>query len=165
MKISATAFLLLSVGGLMPCPTRPEAADQKEGADKAAIKKDLEKLESEWAAAVETNDPKRIGAFFADDFLFVGAGGILQDRMQHLEDFRSGKLKVTSVKIGAATVHVYDGAAVVSSRVSVKGTFGDRDISGEYQFTDTWVKQGGRWLAVARQQTGIAGPKPRDGQR
>jgi ketosteroid isomerase-like protein len=73
-----------------------------------------------------------------------------------MADFRSGKLKVESVKIGETTIHVYGGAAVVSSRVAVKGQFAGRDITGPYQFTDTWVRRGGRWVAAARQQTGVA---------
>ena len=163
MKTRTTGMFLLLLGALQSCTPLLEAADKKEKDEKGSVEKELEKLEADWAAAVETNDHKRIGAFFAEDFLFVGAGGALQDRKQHLEDFRSGRLKVESVKIGDTTIHVYDSAAVVSSRVMVKGRFGDRDISGPYQFTDTWVKQGGRWLAAARQQTRIATPK--DGGR
>ena len=70
MKISATAFLLLSVGGLMPCPTRLEAADQKEEADKAAIKKDLEKLESEWAFGTAAPG-RRTGTWVVVQFGFL----------------------------------------------------------------------------------------------
>lgn len=119
---------------------------------------ELQALEARWASAVETNDPERIGSFFTPDFLFVGAGGVLQDRTQHLNDFRTGRLKVQSVVIGASTIHVYEGVAVVSSKVEVKGNFGDRDISGPYQFTDTFIKHEGRWLSVARQQTRVAMP-------
>jgi hypothetical protein len=117
--------------------------------------KELKLLEAKWAAAVETNDPTQIGRFFTGEFLFVGAGGVLQDRAQHLEDFRTGRLNVQSVALGASIIHVYDGVAVVSSTVDVKGKFGDRDISGPYQFTDTWIRHDGRWLSVARQQTRI----------
>jgi ketosteroid isomerase-like protein len=133
-------------------------AQEARQAGKGAVEQVLRKREADWAAAVETNDPKQIGLFFTDDFLFVGAGGILQDRTQHLEDFRSEKLVVKSVKLGDTTVHVYGSAAVVSSRVTVEGTFDKRDISGAYQFTDTWVKQGEQWLAAARQQTRVAKP-------
>ena len=122
---------------------------------KSAERAMLEELETKWAAAVETNDPVQIAEFFAPDFLFIGAGGVLQEREPHLEDFRSGRLRITSVEPGKMTIHIYsdNNAAVVSSTVAVGGTFGDRDISGSYQFTDTWIKIGGRWLAVARQQT------------
>src|SRR5262245_45633286 len=41
---------------------------------------------------------------------------------------------------------------------AVKGKFGDRYISGDYRFMDTWRRMGNQWLAVARQQTRVAGP-------
>lgn len=138
------------------CPECDPAINMKMAtAMREEAEKELKSLETKWAAAVETNDPIQIGRFFTGDFLFVGAGGALQDRTQHLEDFCTGRLNVKSVAIGASTVHVHNGAAVVSSTVEVKGKFGDRDISGPYQFTDTWISQDGRWLSVARQQTRI----------
>jgi hypothetical protein len=119
------------------------------------VEEQLRKLEADWATAVATNESKQIGRFLTANFLFVGAGGVLQTRDEHLADFDSGKLKVNSVVIEGATVKVHDRSAVVSSRVTIKGTFDGHDISGPYQFTDTWVKQGASWLAVARQQTQV----------
>lgn len=115
----------------------------------------LKQLESDWAASVATNDPEMISEFFTDRFLFVGASGELQNREQHLEDFASGKLKITSVTPSEIIVQIYhdNNAAVVSSTVSVGGEFDGRDITGNYQFTDTLIKSDGRWLAASRQQT------------
>lgn len=151
--LSAVVFVTLSIA--LPL----FAVEKGQSYDQGAVK-ELERLEDEWGVAVAANDADRIARFFTDDFLFVGAGGILQDRRQHLDDFRSGRLKVTSLRIESKTTHVYGDAGVVSSRVAVTGKFGDRVIDGTYQFTDTWVKQGGRWLAAARQQTQIRTPPP-----
>ena len=116
----------------------------------------LPKLESGWAAAAMTNNPDEIGRYLAKDFLFVGAGGILQSRAEHLEDFRSGRLKVSSVEIKDTKVAVYDSSAVVNSLSFVVGKLPDRDIKGDYRFMDTWLFQNRQWLAVARQQTAVA---------
>jgi FtsP/CotA-like multicopper oxidase with cupredoxin domain/peroxiredoxin len=123
-------------------------------------------IETAWAAAVESNDPLKIGAFLTDDFLFVGAGGTLQNRTQHLDEFSTGRLKIESVRVRSVTAHAYEGFAVVNSLVSVKGRIGDGDISGDYRFMDTFQSVAGKWLAVARQQTraaapGVAGMEPR----
>ncbi len=98
----------------------------------------LTQLETAWAAAVMTNNPDEIGRFLADGFLFVGAGGILQTREQHLDDFRTGRLKVTSVQIKDTKLVDWDGAAVVSTLASVVGKLGDREIKGDYRFMDSW---------------------------
>ncbi len=118
----------------------------------------LRDLETSWAVAVSTNDVDKIGRFFTDDFIFIGAGGILQTRMQHLDDFRSGRLKVDSVKISESTIHVYDSTAIASTLTAVSGKFAGRDISGTYRFLDTWVSQRKNWLAVGRQQTRVGNP-------
>lgn len=126
----------------------------------AEIEDQLEELETKWAQTVATNDPDQIGKFFTDDFLFVGAGGVLQNRTQHLDDFRSGLLKVQSVEVLDIDIHTYDSFAVTNILVHVEGKIGERDLKGEYRFMDTWRKQKDRWLAVARQQTRVAVPPP-----
>ena len=115
----------------------------------------LTRLETAWAAAATTNNPEEIGRFLADGFLFVGAGGILQTREQHLRDFQTGRLKVTSVQIKDTRLIVWDGAAVASTLTAVAGSLGGRDISGDYRFMDSWQYQNGKWLSVARQQTKV----------
>jgi hypothetical protein len=118
----------------------------------------LTQLETAWAAAVMTNNPDEIGRFLANGFFFVGAGGILQTRAQHLDDFRTGHLNVTSVQIKDTQLIVSDGAATVSTLTSVVGKLGDRDITGNYRFLDSWQYQNKTWVAVARQQTKVAAP-------
>jgi hypothetical protein len=44
-------------------------ADAKESDDRGDVDKELGDLEADWAKAVETNDPDRIGRFLTDDFL------------------------------------------------------------------------------------------------
>src|SRR5262249_4814183 len=62
-------------------PTWPNGVDHF--ALQQTPQEELRELENAWAAAVATNDADKIGRFFPDRFLFVGAGGILQNRDQH----------------------------------------------------------------------------------
>jgi hypothetical protein len=124
---------------------------ERSGADR-----ELSDLEIAWVKAVESNDPDRISIFLSQMFLFVGAGGVLQNRKEHLNDFGSGQLDVESVIVSDVTARIYEGYAVTNTLAAVKGKFGNRDISGSYRFMDTWQKEGGRWIAVARQQTRVA---------
>ena len=44
---------------------------------------------------------------------------------------------------------VYGDAAVVTGRNTSKETLKGKDISGLYRWTDTWIKEAGRWQCVA----------------
>jgi ketosteroid isomerase-like protein len=163
MRTGSLTTVLVLMAVLAP-PPRPSLAQQPEaGKRAAAAQQSLEDIEKAWAAAVETNDPNKIGRFFTDDFLFVGAGGVLQNRTEHLDDFASGRLKLESVQVKSVTAHAYDAFAVVNTLVAVKGKFGDRDITGDYRFMDTFRRTGKEWSAVARQQTRVAVPPPAGG--
>jgi FtsP/CotA-like multicopper oxidase with cupredoxin domain/peroxiredoxin/ketosteroid isomerase-like protein len=122
-------------------------------ANDQAAQETLRQLEGAWAGAVGTNDPKLIGLYFTNEFIFVGARGVLQNRNQHLDDFSTGKLHVTSVEIKDFDAHTYGSFAVVSTLAEVKGAFDGRNISGNYRFMDTWRLMGEQWRAVSRQQT------------
>ncbi len=48
-------------------------------------------------------------------------------------------------------------AAVVTGRATVKGKLkSGMDITGQYGFTDVWVKQEGRWQLMTWQATKVA---------
>ena len=58
-------------------------------------------------------------------------------------------------------VRVFGNAAVVTGRTTIKGgKYKGKDISGQYRFTDTWVKRNGHWLCVASANTRVTPPKP-----
>ncbi|MES2791044.1 MAG: tyrosinase family protein [Planctomycetota bacterium] len=157
------AFLLTLPTLQVKAQERAQPPVAKSGTAADGVEAQLKELETKWATTVATNDPDQIGRFFTDDFLFVGAGGVLQDRQQHLEDFKTGLLKVESVTIKEFTVHAYQNYAVVNTLTHVEGKLGTRDLKGEYRFMDTWSHNGKQWLAVARQQTRVAAPPPTAG--
>jgi hypothetical protein len=47
---------------------------------------------------------------------------------------------------------------VATGRSTIKAKMKGEDVSGEYRFTDVWIKQGEQWQAVASQVTRIADP-------
>ena len=96
----------------------------------------------------------------ADAFVFVAPDGSLQERAAFIADLGNGNLKITSTTNEDMAVRVYGDAAVVSYRSTDKGTYKDTDISGQYRWTDVFVKQKGRWRIVATQGTRIAPMAP-----
>ena len=50
--------------------------------------------------------------------------------------------------------------AVVTYAMADKGSYKGKDISGEYRWTDVFVKRDGRWQLIAGQGTAIGAAKP-----
>ena len=77
-------------------------------------------------------------------------------KAQDIATITSGDLAFESAVLDNVKVRVYGDTAVVTGRTTNKGKYKGQDISGQYQFTDVFVKQGGRWRAVASHATRIA---------
>jgi ketosteroid isomerase-like protein len=95
-----------------------------------------------------------------DSFVFVAPDGSLQERAAFIADLDNGNLKITSTTNEDMAVRVYGDTAVVSYRSTDKGMYKDTDISGQYRWTDVFVKQKGEWRIVATQGTPIAPMAP-----
>jgi ketosteroid isomerase-like protein len=50
-------------------------------------------------------------------------------------------------------VRVFGDAAVVTGRITIKGTYKGQSIDGSYRYTDVFARKGGQWLCVASQST------------
>jgi ketosteroid isomerase-like protein len=53
-------------------------------------------------------------------------------------------------------VRLYGETAVITGQSTIRAKVKGEEVAGEYRFTDIWVKQSDRWLAVASQVTRIA---------
>ena len=91
----------------------------------------------------------------ADDYLFTGPDGATSDRKEEMDSVKSGALVLTSLEFPEMKVRVYGSTAVANGKATIKGKAGETDISGDYRFTDVFVKSGGQWKCVSAQLTAI----------
>jgi ketosteroid isomerase-like protein len=109
---------------------------------------DVLELVNQWAAAEESNDPARIDALLAPDFVGVGAAGFVLTREQWLGRFGGGLRNRTFV-FEEPQVHAYGADAAVVVGVDAQETsFGERDVSGRFRCTLTAVRTDG-WRVAA----------------
>jgi hypothetical protein len=101
---------------------------------------DVLELVEQWAAAEESNDPTRIDALLAPDFVGVGAAGFVLTREQWLGRFTGGLRNRTFV-VEEPQMHAHGADAAVVVGVDAQETsFGDRDVSGRFRCTLTAVR-------------------------
>jgi len=101
-----------------------------------------------WAAAEESNDPARIDAVLAPDFVGVGAAGFVLTREQWLGRFAGG-LRNRAFVVEEPRVHAHGPDAAVVVGVDAQQTsFGERVVSGRFRCTVTAVRTDG-WRIAA----------------
>jgi len=99
-----------------------------------------------------TRDMTAWSRYVADDCIFSTDDGELHTKAQFIEHV--GKLPPEydrSVNPRDYIVHVYGNTAVINFRLTGHEQFTDADIISEQRQTETYIKQNGSWLLVARQ--------------
>lgn len=106
-------------------------------------------LEQSWVRALEKGDAAALEAALASTFVDTDEEGHRTGRADLLGALRSGDLKFRSVKLGEMQVRVYGDAAVVTGTAVQDADYKGKPLVARVAFTDTFVKQKGRWRAVA----------------
>jgi ketosteroid isomerase-like protein len=118
----------------------------------------VRRLHSELVQAQLKSDTVALERIWADDHTFTNPLGIVQTKVERLDEIKSGDRKLESFSIADVQVRVYGNTAVVTSHATLKGRRQGHDISGQYRGIDVYVNRRGRWQVVAAQATRIAQP-------
>jgi ketosteroid isomerase-like protein len=133
-----------------PRPTL--AADKGREADE----KVLLELENAWTVAVRARDLAKLSEILAEDWVGNGPFGTFT-RAQSLADLKSGDSKIESVSAPHdMKVRFFGDVAIVTGASEEKSSWKGKDTSGNWVWTDVWVKRKGKWQAVASQSSLLA---------
>ena len=147
IALVAIAALYLALG---------QAIANNQAAGNANVQEELKRLENDRAQAVLKGDTAALDRMTADDYTVINISGQLLTKAQVLEAIKSGDLKYDQLENNDLQVRVYGVTAVLTGRTAQKGQFKGKDISGQTRFTRVYLKQHGKWQAVAFQATRIA---------
>ena len=90
--------------------------------------------------------------YVADDCIFSTDDGALTTKAQFIEHHKKLPPEYDqSTNPRAYVIHVYGNTAVINFRLTGHEQFTDADIVSEERQTETYIKQDGSWLLVARQ--------------
>jgi ketosteroid isomerase-like protein len=120
-----------------------------------SVEQQLIKLENEWNDAVVKRDLAFLDRILAEDITDTDYEGTVWTKAQDLAILKSGELAITSAIADGIKVRLYGNVAVVTGRNTSKSSFKGKDTSGQYRWTDTWVKRAGGWKCVASQSSKI----------
>ena len=120
------------------------------------LTEEVTRLNLRWMESYVGRDTAFLEQYLADDYVSTFPDGTVLDKQGEIESLKSGDIALTEMTPSEMNVRTYDGAAVITGRSTIKANVKGEKVSGEYRFTDVWIKQDNRWLAVASQVTRIA---------
>jgi hypothetical protein len=81
---------------------------------------------------------------------YIHSNGLTESRSDVLENLRSGKLVLQSVKIKNADVRIVNQVAIVTGRGTFVGKIDQNDFEVELLYSEVWVNVDGKWLLLQR---------------
>ena len=120
------------------------------------LTEEVTRLNLRWMESYVGRDTAFLEQYLADDYVSTFPDGTVLDKQGEIESLKSGDIALTEMTPSEMNVRTYDGAAVITGRSTIKANVKGKKVSGEYRFTDVWIKQDNHWRAVASQVTRIA---------
>lgn len=126
--IMAVALLLSGVpafaAGTPVCPADPAV---------------LKALDTEYQAAVEKNDATAMDRLLADDFVLVNSKGEVYHKADLLTSARTANVKYEHQSDTRQTARFWNGTAVVTALLWIKGVTGGTALDFDLWFSDVYV--------------------------
>ena len=128
-----------------------------EDADGANMQQ-FEQLEAVWNEAHERGDADALDKLWADDMEVAVPRMPVMKKPDALKFARSGRMKFLSYRTSDIHVRVYDNAAVVTGRLQRTRSMNGQQISDDWRFTKTYVREGQLWRVVSFHASEAAQP-------
>jgi hypothetical protein len=158
MKLGKMAITALVLSGL----TLADSQTARKRTSAAAGNRDQENVQ----AVAKLEDEMRVGALkgtaawwvehLSDAYTGTDAQGKVSNKAQTIEFQRSTDLVYDTWNLSERAVHTFNGdTVIVTGKMTLDGTYRGQSLSGDFQFTRVWVKNGLVWELAASQLTKI----------
>jgi ketosteroid isomerase-like protein len=150
MKRTSAAVLLAALA--VPLALSQTSGQQEKAQGASSLVDTFTKIENDWWQADKAKDEKALDQILADDWFYLGPKGTMT-KAQELAEVKTRDENIASLALTDMEVRVYGDVAIVTFREQENSTKKNTDSSGEYLYTDVFVKRQGHWQAVNSQGT------------
>ncbi|MEJ8841212.1 nuclear transport factor 2 family protein [Lacibacter sp. H375] len=91
-----------------------------------------------------------LNAILDERVQYVHSNGWTENKKEIIEDIKSGKLTMTSVKVSEATARVYKGFVIVNGKGIFNVVMNGTPIDISLLYTEVYAKRQNGWLLVSR---------------
>jgi len=120
--------------------------------------RELQRLETVWNEAHERGDADALEALWADDIEVAVPKMPVMTRTDVAKFAHSGRMKFLSYRSSDIRVRVYDNAAVVTGRLQRTRSMNGQEVSDDWRFTKTYIRQAQKWRVVCFHASEAAQP-------
>jgi uncharacterized protein YciI len=103
-------------------------------------------------------DVATLDRILSNDLTYTHSSAHVDTKESYISSIRSGELKYLSIVPDDLKVRAYGNTAVVTGRAAIKSESEGQPATMQLRFTDTYVRQDGRWQMVAWESTRIPNP-------
>lgn len=111
--------------------------------------RELERLETVWNEAHEHGDAAALEPLWADDLEVAVPKMPVMTKTQVLSFARSGRMKFLRYATSDIRIRVYGDAAIVTGRLQRTRVLNGQEVSDDWRFTKTYVRQNRQWHVAA----------------
>ena len=112
---------------------------------------DVLRAEHELALCYQNSDAACIEQGVMEDYILINSRGKISTRADDLAEAKKGDPKYEIFENHDMKARVHGDSAVVTGVTHTKGISGGQPFDAEFRFTDTFVKDRGRWRLWAGQ--------------
>jgi hypothetical protein len=131
--------------GLFICLVSTAASARDAAHDEA----DIRRVEAVICKAFQDGDAKTLRTNLDDRFTLVNSRGELTDLEPNVAEVSKRDPYYDEFRNHDQKVRVYGDSAIINGITTVKGKSGGDAFAADFEFTDTYVYRGGRWLLAA----------------
>lgn len=110
---------------------------------------EIRALEAKWDEAQLKGDANALAEIFADTYVSTNPEGKTRGKAEVINEVKSGDIKFQTSKVQDLKIMLYGDTAVVSGIWKGKFVQKGKPMDLTERFTDTFVRQGGKWRCVA----------------
>ena len=152
MKRTLAVVLLAAMAAPLALGQTSGNQEKAQDASQGSLVDTFTKIENDWWEADKAKDAKALGRILADDWVHLGSEGTMT-KAQWLADVKKIDENIATVTLMDMKVRVYGDVAIVTFSEHENSMENNTDSSGDYLYTDVFVKRQGRWQAVNSQGT------------
>jgi hypothetical protein len=135
----------LVVGAMILLATAAGAVAREARSDE----REILRVEAILCAAFEKGDADTLRNHLDSRFTLTSSRGEVSDLAQNLDEVARRDPFYDVFRNHEQKIRLYRDAAIVTGITTVKGHSAGQSFDGDFQYTDTWVRENGRWKLAA----------------